>query len=122
MNAMITEPAATALDDEQAPQPMSRAEQIALRLQQELALLNIPAHVNTSVGHATISLWPRLVARCDGTRIWWRTPHESARGEHLWTFALTVPRAAGRLAALYQEIQPRTPAALAELARFAAQL
>ncbi|GLX02949.1 AAA family ATPase [Microtetraspora sp. NBRC 16547] len=54
-----------------------------------------------------LSVWYGLVARTDGSRIWWYRPRPSERGHPLCTFAISAKTVAKRLAADYIEVFAR---------------
>ncbi|MFG3436564.1 hypothetical protein ACGF0J_04880 [Nonomuraea sp. NPDC047897] len=77
------------------------------RLADELASRDIPTVMGAAGGVTVICLWPRLMAFTDGSRIWWTSPHPSARGRQLCTYAVTVAGAAARLADHYAVVRSR---------------
>ncbi|WP_214412060.1 hypothetical protein [Sphaerisporangium fuscum] len=79
------------------------------RLAGELASRDIPTVVGAAGGVTVICLGHRLMAFTDGSRIWWTSPHPSARGRRLCTYAVTVAGAAARLADHYAVVRSGPP-------------
>ncbi|GAA4600448.1 hypothetical protein GCM10023194_81540 [Planotetraspora phitsanulokensis] len=89
-------------------QRMSRASQLAHSLANELETRhNIPAQVLIFGGSACVSVFYGLVARTDGSAIWWMVPDVAPepRKRPLHTLAYFVPSAADRIAQHYATLR-----------------